>query len=237
MGDITEVIIRCALSFFIIVYIVHQLGKQTISQMTYHHFIASITLGSIAGNFAFNTAVPFINFIVSLLVFSGITFLASLLSLKNRNVRALFNGQPTVIIQDGKILERNLKKLKMTLDSMNQALRGKDIFDVDEVDYAVIEADGQLSVLKKSPFRQAEKKDLGIFTPTKSAFPIELIMDGQLIENNLAQNQLTMEWLDAEIKNRGLTLHQIAYCVRGTNSQLYFDLYEDKISSPIDIES
>jgi uncharacterized membrane protein YcaP (DUF421 family) len=237
MNDIVEVIIRSTLTFALIIYIVHLLGKQTIAQMTYHDFIASITLGSIAGNFSFNTNIPFKNFILALLIFSGLVFLATFVSLKNRNMRALFSGEPTVIIQDGKILENNLKKLKFTLDSMNQALRGKDIFDVDEVEYAVVEAGGQLSVLKKSHFRNATKKDLGVFTPTKSSFPIELVMDGQFIEKNFTQNQLTKSWFFTELEQRRLDLSQVSYCVRGTNGQLYFDLYDDKLSSPVDTES
>ncbi|MDR7071504.1 DUF421 domain-containing protein [Fictibacillus barbaricus] len=237
MNGTIEVIIRTLAAFTLIIYIVHLLGKQTIAQMTYHDFIASTTLGAIAGNLTFNTSIKFSNFIVSLLVFGGITFFSTILSLKNRNIRALFSGEPTVIIQDGKILEKNMKKLKFTLDSMNQALRAKDIFDIDEVEYAVVEAGGQLSVLKKLPFRNTTKKDLGIFTPAKSAFPIELIMDGQLIEKNFTQNKLTKDWFHTELDQRGLILSDVSYCVRGTNGQLYFDLFHDKIASPIDTES
>ncbi|QGQ45579.1 DUF421 domain-containing protein [Metabacillus sediminilitoris] len=232
-----EVIIRTLAAFVLLICIAHLLGKQTISQMTYHDFIASITLGSIAGNLTFNTSIRFSNFITALIIFSTIIFLATLVSLKNRNARAFLNGEPTVVIQDGKILEKNMGKLKFTIDSLNQALRGKEIFDIDEVEYAIVEAGGHLSVLKKPPHRNVTKKDLGIFTPTQSAFPIELIMDGQIIDKNFTQNHLTKSWLFTELDQRGLTLPDVSYCVRGTNGQLYFDLYKDKITSPIDKES
>jgi uncharacterized membrane protein YcaP (DUF421 family) len=149
----------------------------------------------------------------------------------------LLSVEPTVVIQDGKILEENMKKLKLTMDSLNQALRGKDAFDIDEVEYAIVGADGHLSVLKKPPHRNVTKKDLGIFTPAHSAFPIELIMDGQMIDKNFTQNHLTKSWLVTELELRGLALPNVSYCVRGTNGQLYFDLYNDKITSPIDTES
>lgn len=237
MVGIFDVTVRTLIAFVLLICIAHLLGKQTIAQMTYHDFIASLMLGTIAGNLTFNTSIRSSNFITALIIFSGITFLATLISLKNRNTRALLSGEPTVVIENGKILEENMKKLKFTMDSLNQALRGKDAFDIDEVEYAIVEADGHLSVLKKPPHRNVTKKDLGIFTPTHSAFPIELIMDGQIVDKNFTQNHLTKSWLFTELEQRGLALPSVSYCVRGTNGQLYFDLYKDKITSPVDIES
>jgi len=232
-----EVILRTLSAFVFLTCIAHILGKQTISQMTFHDYIASITIGSIVGNLTFNTSIRFSNFITALVIFSSIIFVVTLVSLKNRNARALFNGEPTVVIENGKILEKNLEKLKFTLDSLNQSLRRKDIFDIDEVEYALIEANGQLSVLKKPPYLYVTRKDLGITTAPQSSFPIELIMDGQMITKNFTQHHLTKSWINTELKQRGLTLSDVSYCVKGTNDQLYFDLYKDKITSPIDIES
>ncbi|MFC0470331.1 DUF421 domain-containing protein [Halalkalibacter kiskunsagensis] len=232
-----EIILRCILAFVMLISIAHLLGKQTISQMTYHDFIATIMLGAIAGNLTFNVTISIKYIIVALISFVGLLFLSTLLSLKNRNIRALLSGEPTVIIQNGKILEENLKKLKFTMDSLNQALREKDVFDIDEVEYAVMETDGHISVLKKLPHRNTTKKDMGIFSTNKSFFPLELIMDGQIIEKNFKQNHFTKGWLDAEISQRGLRLEDVSYCVRGTNNQLYFDLFKDNIHSPIDLES
>ncbi|MEH7453297.1 DUF421 domain-containing protein [Gottfriedia acidiceleris] len=231
-----DVIIRTLSAFVLLICITHILGKQTISKMTYHDYITSITLGSIAGNLAFNTSIHFSNYITALIIFSTFLFLATLVSLKNKKARALFNGQPTVVIQDGKILEKNIKKLKVTTDSLNQALRRRDIFDIDEVEYAIFEPDGHLSILKKPLYRFVTREDLGISSPSKSNFPIEIIMDGQIIDKNITQNHLTKDWIVTEIAKRGLKLADVSYCVRGTNGQLYFDLYKDQIHSPVDIE-
>ena len=108
--------------------VAHILGKQTISQMTYHDFIAAIMIGAITANMAFHIELKFWHIMISLLVFSFITFLITWLSLKNRTARKWVSGEPTVVIENGKILENNLKKLKYTLDSLNQALREKEIF-------------------------------------------------------------------------------------------------------------
>ncbi|PFH88968.1 DUF421 domain-containing protein [Bacillus sp. AFS088145] len=231
-----DVIIRTLSAFVLLICITHILGKQTISKMTYHDYITSITLGSIAGNLAFNTSIHFSNYIIALIIFSTFLFLATLVSLKNKKARALFNGQPTVVIQDGKILEKNIEKLKVTMDSLNQALRRRDIFDIDEVEYAIFEPDGHLSLLKKPLYRFVTREDLGISSPSQSDFPIEIIMDGQIIDKNITQNHLTKDWIVTEIAKRGLKLDDVSYCVRGTNGQLYFDLYKDQIHSPVDIE-
>jgi len=231
-----EVIIRTLLAFVLLICITHLLGKQTISKMTYHDYITSITLGSIAGNLTFNTSIHFRNYITALTIFSMFLFLATLVSLKNKKARALFNGEPTVVIQDGKILEKNIEKLKVTMDSLNQALRRRDIFDIDEVEFAIFEPDGHLSILKKPIHRLVTRKDMGISSPSQSDFPIEIIMDGQLINKNITQNHLTKEWIITEIEQRGMNLTDVSYCVRGTNGQLYFDFYKDQINSPVDIE-
>ncbi|PET75901.1 hypothetical protein CN514_03565 [Bacillus sp. AFS001701] len=231
-----EVIIRTLSAFILLICITHLLGKQTISKMTYHDYITSITIGSIAGNLAFNTSIRFSNFITALIILSTFIFLATLVSLKNKKARAIFNGEPTVVIQDGKILEENIEKLKVTMDSFNQALRRRDIFDIDEVEFAIFEPDGHLSILKKPLYRFVTREDLGISSPSQSDFPIEIIMDGQIIDKNITQNNLTKTWIFTEIERRGLKLADVSYCVRGTNSQLYFDLYKDQIHSPVDIE-
>ncbi|WP_088014339.1 DUF421 domain-containing protein [Gottfriedia acidiceleris] len=231
-----EVIIRTFSAFVLLICITHLLGKQTISKMTYHDYITSITLGSIAGNLTFNTSIHFSNYITALTIFSTFLFLATLVSLKNKKARALFNGQPTVVIQDGKILEKNIEKLKVTMDSFNQALRRRDVFDIEEVEFAIFEPDGHLSILKKPSYRFVTRKDLGISSPSQSDFPIEIIMDGQIIDKNITQNHLTKDWIVTEIERRGLKLADVSYCVRGTNGQLYFDLYKDQIKSPVDME-
>lgn len=120
--------------------------------------------------------------LIAFLIFGGIAYLSSIVSRKSRKARKWLSGLPTVLIEESKILEENMKKINYTLDYLNQALREKDIFDIEEVEYAILEIDGHISVLKKPPYRNVTKKDMGILTANMSAFPIELIMDGKIIE-------------------------------------------------------
>jgi uncharacterized membrane protein YcaP (DUF421 family) len=237
--ELLDVLLRSLAAFILIMIIARVLGKQTISQLTYHDFVAAITLGSITGNLAFNTRMNHWTLIAALLIFSGIAYLFTVISLKSRKARKLLSGKPTMVIENGKILEHNLKKLRLSLDTLNQELREKDIFDMEEVEFAVLELNGRVSVLKKPEFRPILFKDLPKLTvknQTKMSFPVELIMDGEMIKENLLQNQLSEAWMFNELNKRKLTLTDVCYAVRGTQGSLYFDLYKDRIKNPISIE-
>ncbi|WP_028392445.1 DUF421 domain-containing protein [Bacillus cihuensis] len=237
MSDFIEIIVRTIFAFFLFMVIVNFLGKQTLSRMTLHHFIATVTFGSITANLAFNLRNEAWQVTTAMITFFCITFALSIITLKSRKVRKWLSGKPTVIIEDGKILEENLRLLRYTLDTLNHALRQKDVFDIQEVQYAVVEPNGEISILKHPPYRYVTIKDLNIFIKEGNHFPIELIMEKQILDKNLANNGLTKDWLLSELRKRGLTVTSVFYAVKGTNGQLYFDVYNDRLTSPIDNET
>jgi uncharacterized membrane protein YcaP (DUF421 family) len=230
-----EIIIRSVLAILLLLLIAKILGKQTISNMTFHDFVISITLGSVAANLAFNEKLKTSHMILSLIFISITSLLLSIIALKNHKMRNWISGSPTILIEGGKILEDNMRKVRYTLDSLDQALREKGIFDLEEVEYAVLEDNGKVSVLKKDEYQYVTKKDMKL-RPNAQAFPIELIMDGALMEKNLENNGLTKEWLETELKRKGKRISDVFYAVRGTQQQLVFDLYKDGIDKPIDKE-
>ncbi|MBW7456116.1 DUF421 domain-containing protein [Paenibacillus sepulcri] len=230
-----EVILRTILTVVIVIVIARVVGKQAISQMGSYDFAFVIILGSIAGNLAFNLKIGTWYFVVSLVTFGAASFLLSLWIIKSRSVRKWISGQPTVVIERGKILEQNLKKIYYSLDTLNQELRLKDIFNIEEVEYAVLELNGELSVLKKPEFRQVVQKDLSLAPQPTANFPIELIMDGELIGQNLKENDLKA-WLDQELKKRKLKIPDIFYAVKSSSGNFYWDVYRDGIKNPVDTE-
>lgn len=234
MEQIIEIIVRSALAFLLMMIVTRTLGKATISQMTYHDFVAAITLGALTANIAFNVKMSIWPLIVSLATFSGIAYILLVLVLKNRKMRKWISGQPAILIQDGKILEHNMQRLKFTLDSLNQELREKNIFNIEEVEYAVLELNGKVSALLKQEYLPVTRKDLKLQPNVKQSFPLELIMDGEIVEDNLSSIRMKREWLIAEIKRRGLSLQEVNYAVKSSNGQLYFDCYQDGIKRPID---
>ncbi|MDN4594696.1 DUF421 domain-containing protein [Polycladomyces subterraneus] len=229
MSDFIETIIRTIFSVFLLIISTHIIGRQSISRLTYLHYLSSITIGSIAGNLAFDYKLSAFNLTVSVVLFSALAVLLSYLALKNRAVKRWIIGEPVILIDKGKILEKNLSKINMSLEVLSQCLRRKDIFDINEVECAIIEPDGELSVLKKSMYLPVTRKDLSLQTSNSSS-PTELIVDGEIIFENLTTRNLTMEWLEKELNKRKLTPKDVNYMVLGSNQQLYIDLYQDRLN-------
>jgi uncharacterized membrane protein YcaP (DUF421 family) len=236
MNAYVDILIRAIVSILMLLLIAKILGKQTLSNMTYLDFVTSITLGAIAANLAFNEQLKWSYFILALIAITVTSFLLSFIALKNHKLRRWISGSPTVLIEGGKILEDNMRKLRYTLDSLDQALREKEIFNVEEVEYAVLEDNGKLSVLRKDEYQYVTKKDMKLRFSNEQTFPVELIMDGALMEKDLVNNGLTKEWLEAELRRKGKRISDVFYAVRGTQQQLIFDFYEDNIHKPIDKE-
>ncbi|WP_160725818.1 DUF421 domain-containing protein [Bacillus sp. USDA818B3_A] len=227
MSDLLEIIIRTITAFIILWLFLHLLGKQTIFQKTYHLFIATITMGTIAGNLAFNYKLRFLYFIVAFAIMGTVIYTLNILSVKSRRFREKIAGKPTTLIEQGKILEETLEKIGFSIDMLKQALRGKDVFNIEEVEWAILEVNGSLSVLKKAEYQNITRKDLKI-NPASHQSPVELIFKGELLSDNLSNSPYSEQWLQAELKKRKTVVSEISYAVVGTNGNLYIDLYLDK---------
>ncbi|MEC0205081.1 DUF421 domain-containing protein [Paenibacillus lautus] len=230
------ILIRSISAFIILMIITRFLGKQTLSNMNFHEFVTAVILGAIAANLAFNEKIQILHLLISLAVFTVTSYLLSKIILKSRKFRMWTAGTPTILIEGGNILEDNLKKNNMTLDTLNQMLRQKDIFDYSEIEYALMEVNGKISVMKKKEYQNVTLKDLKNGVKGDLKFPIELIMDGRLLEGNLKANNIPQDWMMEKLKTRGRRIEDVFYAVKGSDGQLYIDFYKDKIQHPIDIE-
>lgn len=236
MNEYIYIIFRTMTAFVALIVVARILGKQVLSNMTFHDFATGITVGAIAANLAFNPKIESPYLLLSLAVFTATSFAVSVIAIRSRKARKWITGSPTVLIEDGKILEQNMRHVKYSLDSLIQSLREKDIFDVDEVQYAVLEDNGKLSVLKKPLYRTATLKDLKINPKFQDSFPVELIMDGQVIENNLNLHGVSRRWLESELEKRQKNISDVFYAVKSTKGKLILDFYQDGLKSPIDQE-
>ncbi|MBD7963990.1 DUF421 domain-containing protein [Fictibacillus norfolkensis] len=235
MNPYVDVIIRSIIAFLSIFFAARILGKQTVSRMTIFDFIAVVTLGSVTANLAFALEVKARYIFLVFFIFVLLIYLSAFLSLKSKRARKYVAGDPTVVIENGKILEHNMKKMRYTLDYLNQQLRQKDIFSIDDVDYALVENNGLLSVKKKEAHLTVTRKDLHIFKE-EVKLPIELMMDGEILLNNLKENDISKEWLLSELKKRNLTIERVVYALLTSNNKLYIDIHDDKLHSPMDVE-
>lgn len=197
------------------------LDKTQIGQLTFYEYISGITMGSIAGSMASSDPDKFWSHFYDLSLFAALTYLLSLLTIKNRPLRKLIEGSPSIIIENGRIMKQNMKALRYDLDELNSQLREKGIFDMGEVQYASIEPTGQLSVILKPDFQPLTKGDMNIHLPN-STFPVELIMDGEVIEENLDKRNLTHTWLEKQLTERNIkSPSNVMYAVIDSKGQLF----------------
>jgi uncharacterized membrane protein YcaP (DUF421 family) len=159
MTETLEIVIRNLLAFFLLWIFTRLIGKQMIANSGYHLYIVSALLGTISGNLAFNLRISLEYFVLSLFLIGGIGYFLSFISLKNKRARKWIFGESTVIIKDGTVLKQNMKKINYTMDSLEQGLRSKEIFDLTEVECAILETNGSLSVLKKPAYRNVTTEE------------------------------------------------------------------------------
>ncbi|HLV08878.1 MAG TPA: DUF421 domain-containing protein [Halanaerobiales bacterium] len=153
--------------------------------------------------------------------------LTGLFTLKFNYGRKLIEGEPLVMIQNGKIYEKNMKKIRYNLDDLMMQIREQGIFDLGEVEFAILETDGNLSVLKKSQFQNIKTRDIGLQTDYKGVSS-EIIRDGKIVEQNLKQNNLTHEWLFNELSSRNIkNVREVVLASLSTDGNLYIDLQND----------
>jgi uncharacterized membrane protein YcaP (DUF421 family) len=163
-----------------------------------------------------------------LVLFFTLTYIAAALTMVNRPLRKLIEGSPTMIIERGQILEDNMRGMRYDIDELMGQLREKGIIDLSEVEYAMIETTGGLSIIKKSDSQPVTRKDLNI-SPTAMRLPVELIMDGEVIHENLKKVGVTEEWVRNELNKRGVSdVKKASYVVFDSKGQLYFSVDTDK---------
>ncbi|MFE5319280.1 DUF421 domain-containing protein [Paenibacillus sp. NPDC056579] len=160
MNESIEIIIRTILAYLWLWLYTKLIGMRLIAQSSYHLFVLTMMIGTIGGNMAFNLKISLINFILSLLVVSVIGYALMRISLNSKKADAAISGEPVVIIKDGVLLQEEMKKYKYSMEALKQGLRGKDIFELEQVELAVLELNGTLSVLKKRKYRNVTWQDL-----------------------------------------------------------------------------
>lgn len=235
MNEGLVVCVRSIISFFSLLIFTRILGKEQISQLTFFDYILGITIGSIAATLSTDLSSRSWPHWIGLIVWAALGLLLEYITLRWRYVAKYLENEPTIVIMNGKIMEKTLKKMKFRVSDITELLRNKDIFDMNEVDFAIIEPNGQLSVLKKPEFQNLTPKDMHI-QKKPSGISSELIYDGILIEENLRQLEKDKNWLLSELKKKGITnISDVFIATLDSSGSLYLDLYDDRMTKITDI--
>ncbi len=224
-----EITIQTIFAFFAIFFFSRIIGKKQISELTFYDYINGITLGSIAGILATDLNQRTWHHFLGLFIFAALTFLMQYISLKSRPAQKLIEGEPLVLIHQGKILEKNMEKARFNIGDLQSGLRKKNIFDIREIHYALLETDGSISVIPNANKKTLKPEDLNL-PGQEESIAVELIVDGKIIQSNLKQNGLSNEWLENKLKENNINKIEdvILANFNPVDKSIYFDLKDDK---------
>jgi uncharacterized membrane protein YcaP (DUF421 family) len=227
MNEGLIVLVRGIIGFFTLLIFTRILGKQQVSQLTFFDYVVGITIGSTASTLTTDLTSRAWPHWVGLFTWTALCLILQLITLKSKTAEKFLDGEPTIIIKNGKILEDSMRKFRYTIGDLLSQLRDKGIFDIDEVAFAILEKDGQLSIFKKTECDPVTPKDLNIKTSTAS-IDFEVIYDGSILKDNLDSINRSEKWLMIKLKKQGISdVSEVFLATYNASSGLFIDLYDD----------
>ena len=201
--DIIKVILTALLSVAALFIITKIMGHKQVSQLDFFDYVSGITIGSIGAELATELEQPY-QPLIALCVWGGASLILNLLAHKLPRTRKYINGTPTILMNDGKLYRKNLKKAKLDLSEFMLLCREQGYFDLGEIQLAVFEHNGKLSILPRAANRPATPEDLKI-TAKATHIGVELIMDGRVMGENLMRIGQDSHWLKQQLRLQGHT--------------------------------
>lgn len=208
MNELEIVIIRSFLVLILMFLLLKLMGKKQVSQMNMFDYITGITIGSIAADICLDIERDFTSGIVCLLIFGLMAVILSYISLKSLLFRKLIKGTTSILIKDGKLITGELAKNMITIDMLESEARISGYFDLDEINTAILEANGKMSFLPKDKNKVVAKKDLGLTIKDKGLV-YNLVIDGVIVKNSLKSAGVDEKWINHELEVKGKKLKDV----------------------------
>lgn len=196
-------IARGAFAFLFALFITRILGRKLISQMTFFDFVVGVTMGSLAANLSIGSDTTAPTAAIALATFAALGIASGFIDIKSLKARKLMDSEPVTLIDKGNIVEDNMKRIRLTIDELNMKLREKNIFSMADVEFAIMETDGQVSVLPKADKVPLTPKHINIPTAS-SGLMKDIILDGNIMDENLRSAGLDRQWLEIKLKEQGI---------------------------------
>lgn len=222
-------IIRTIILFFVVVVGLRLMGKRQIGQLQPYELVIIIMLSAIAAIPMGNTGIPLVSGLFPILTLIVIQVALSYISLKSERARGIICGTPSVVIKNGKIIEQELARQRYNINDLLEQLRAKDMHNIADVEFAILENSGQLSVISKSQKRPLVPADMNLPT-TYEGLPVTLIIDGYVFHKNLAMINLDSDWLAAELKKFGVnSFQEVLFASLDTEGKLYYQVKSKEV--------
>ncbi|MFC5711991.1 DUF421 domain-containing protein [Thalassorhabdus alkalitolerans] len=225
-----DVVIKSIVLFIILYVIARILNKKFIAQMTFFDFVAAITIGSMVATVTFTQEIPILIGIVGVVLFSLLALTSDILAIKSFRMRKVLNSEPTILIKNGKIYEEGLKKVRLTVDDLLANLRKKGDFYLHEIEGAMMETDGTISVLKKPQYHFVNREDMKV-TKLSKGMPQTFILDGKLLPYSLEALGKDKEWADIMLKEHGIkNMRDVFVAQVDSSGMVYIDTRDDSFT-------
>lgn len=197
-----DIVFRSLLSILVLFFLTKLSGKKQVSQLNMYDYIVGITIGSIAAELSINNDVDYLAGIISMIVYILISIFISVITTKSIFLRKFLTGVPIVLINNGEIIYKNLQKAKLDINDLLREARSMNFFNINEIEYALMEANGKISFILKKEYDTPTLNDLKIKGESRK-LEAEIIIDGKIIYKNLTNIKKDEKWLKKELAKKG----------------------------------
>jgi len=215
------IFIRTILLYIVILFAMRIMGKREIGQLQPFELAIVLIIADLASIPMQNIGAPILDGIIPIMTISILQIFLSFLTLKSEKFNRAISGTSTILIENGKLVEKNMREQKYNISELLEQLRLKDVVNVSDVEYAILETNGQISIINKSQKRPVTPEDLKIETQYEG-YPTDLIYDGRVLTNNLKEINLDRKWLEDALKKFGLTIEDTFYANLSKTGELYY---------------
>ena len=220
--DIQEalsIIPRSLFSLLTLFLITKLIGKKQVSELSLFDYVIGISIGNFTAEMTMGLNNKYINGVVAIFTFGIISWLVSRLTMKSIILRRILIGTPTIVIQEGKIIKENMKKLNIDINDLLEQCRNNGTFDISQIEYAIMEVNGKISIMLKPEYNPVTMNDMNL-KPTLQDLCANVIIDGRIMMKNLNNMNKSKQWLLKELKVKGYNLEDILLATLDINEKL-----------------
>jgi len=225
--ELLDVVMRSLTSLVTLFLVTKMLGKKQISQLSVFDYVIGISIGNFAAEMSINLESKYIHGIIAVIIFGLVAYLVSVLSMKSLRLRKFFMGEPTILIKDGKFVYGGLKKARFDINDLLEECRINGYFDISEIEYAIMEANGEVSFKQKMEYQTPQNKDFK-FKKKTNGLCANLVIDGQIIDKSLKDMEKDVKWLKKELKTRKIKQENVVLATLDMNGSL--EVYEKNVN-------
>lgn len=207
-------LIRGFILYFVIMFSIRLMGKRQIGEMQPTELVITILISEIAAIPLDSNDIPLVNSLLTVLLLAGLSILSSVLTLHSPGFRKIFDGHPAIVINNGKLDQQKMKDLRLTVQDLMSAARQQGVFDIEQIQYAIVETNGKVSIMQKNEYTPLTAQHTKIKVSQEELKHL-IICDGKLIKPALAESELSMKKLEQHLKNEKTRIDEVMVLTYG----------------------